>query len=77
MNIKIRLKEIFEDIFDLEEFDLNEEITADDLEEWDSLTNINLIVAIEKEFKIKLALGELQDMRNIGDIISIINRKLS
>ena len=53
MNQKERLQEIFRDIFDDEELIIREDMSANDIEDWDSLAQINLIIAIEKEFKVK------------------------
>ena len=53
MNQKERLQEIFRDIFDDEELVITEDMSANDIEDWDSLAQINLIIAIEKEFKVK------------------------
>ena len=56
------LTEIFRDIFDDEEIELTDETTADDIEDWDSLEQINLLVAIEKKFSIKFKLDEDDEM---------------
>ena len=76
-NIKDKVQEIFRDIFDEEELVISEETTADDIEEWDSLNHINIISAIEKEYKIKFALGELQAMKDVGEMIHLISVKSS
>ncbi|MDB4746590.1 acyl carrier protein [Verrucomicrobia bacterium] len=69
--ILVKLQEIFIDIFDDEDINLTFETTADDIEDWDSLSHINLVVAIEKDYKMKFALGELQDLKNVGDMCSM------
>ena len=74
--IKERLQEIFRDIFDMENLVLNESTGSDDIEEWDSLNHINLIVAVEKEFRIKFDLEEPQKLTNAGAIIDAIAAKL-
>ena len=53
------------------------ETSATDIEQWDSLTHLQMIAAIEKKFKIRFALGELQDLQNVGDMIQLIQAKLS
>ena len=70
-----KVQEIFRDIFDDDELTVTEETTADDIEEWDSLNHINLVNAIEKEYKIRFALGELQSMKNVGEMIHLISVK--
>ena len=50
--------------------------TAADVEGWDSLAHINLVVAIEKKYKVKFALGELQELKNVGDMADLLATKL-
>ncbi len=54
---------------------LKREMTASDLEDWDSLTHINLIVAAEKEFKVKFTTAEVAKLSNVGDLIDTISKK--
>ena len=68
------LTEIFRDIFDDEEIELTDETTADDIEDWDSLEQINLLVAIEKKFSIKFKLDEVSHLANVGDMVSLVQR---
>jgi acyl carrier protein len=49
--------------------------SASDVERWDSLTNINIIISLEGAFKIKFALGEIQELKNIGGIVDLIVEK--
>lgn len=76
-NIINELNNIFEDILDLEKISLNEFTTADDIEEWDSLNNIQIIVAIEKHFQIKFLTSEIENFKNIGEMINSIYQKLN
>ncbi len=70
------LEPIFRKVFDDDSILLQRETTSDDIEEWDSLTHMNLVVALELSFKIKFALGELQKLKNVGEMLDLINRKL-
>lgn len=68
------LTEIFRDIFDDEEIVLTDETTADDIEDWDSLEQINLLVAIEKKFSIKFKLDEVSHLANVGDMVNLVQK---
>lgn len=76
MEIKERLQEIFRDIFDDEELEIRENMSAKDIEDWDSLAQINLIIAIEKEFGVKFNLEEVSKLKNIGEMLAQIKSKL-
>lgn len=69
------LNEIFCDILDEEDLTLTEENSAEDVEDWDSLSHIQIIVAIEKHFNIKFTAFEVEQFNNVGDIITVIINK--
>lgn len=72
---KERLNKIFQDIFDDSTIQLRDDMTAKDVEAWDSLTHIDLIVAVEKDFHIRLTTSEVQKLQNVGDFIRLIAEK--
>jgi len=74
--IKNKMTEIFKDVLDDETIVLHRETTADDIEEWDSLNHITIIVAVEKEFGIKFDLGDIRQLKNVGEFIDLIQRKI-
>jgi len=71
-----RLNNVFRDVFDDDSISVNEETTAEDIEDWDSLEHINLVAAVEKEFGIKFSMGQIVSMKNVGEMIDIILEKL-
>ncbi len=73
-DIMAKLNEIFCDVFDDEDIVLTNETTADDIEDWDSLEQINLLVAIEKQFNIKFQLADVADLENVGAMADLVER---
>ncbi len=71
-----RLNSVFREFFDDEEIELDDETTADDIEDWDSLNHITLMAAVEDEFGIRFTMGEVSGMENVGEMVEIIKRKM-
>ncbi len=67
-----RLNTVFRDFFDDEDIELDEETTADDIDDWDSLNHITLMAAVEDEFGIRFTMGEVSGMKNVGEMAQII-----
>jgi acyl carrier protein len=76
-NILEELQSIFRDVLDQPHLKLTRESSASNVEDWDSLAHINLVTSIEQRYKVKFALGELQELKNVGDMIDLITVKLA
>ena len=68
--------DIFVDVLDLDEVALTDSTTADDIEEWDSLSHVQLVVAIEKAFGVKFTSLEIMKWKNVGELVDSIAQKL-
>ena len=76
-NIMSELQQIFRDLFDNNQIVLNEKFSSADLEEWDSIEHINLILQIEKHFGIRIEMTEVVELNAIENIINIIQNRIS
>ncbi len=75
-SIKERLNIIFQEVFDEDDLEIHDQMTAEDIEEWDSLMHITLVVAIEKEFEVRLNAAEVGKLENIGEMIKILIERI-
>jgi acyl carrier protein len=75
--IKAKLTPIFRGIFNDDSLILSNELNSNDIDRWDSLTHMILIAEIENLFSIKFKLKDLNKMKNVGDMVDIIDSKLS
>ena len=69
------VQEIFRDLFDDFSLVITTETNSTHLQDWDSLAHLSLVTAIERHFKIKFALGELQGIKDVGEMIALIEKK--
>ena len=76
MNVKEQVQEIFRDVFDDEELTITEATTSADIEDWDSFAQMNLIVAMEKKFKLKFDIKEINAIKNVGRMIELIESRI-
>ena len=72
-----QVQEIFRDVFDDDELVITRETDADDIEDWDSLMQIRLVVAMEKTFQVKFDITEVQSLQNVGEMADLIESKLA
>ena len=70
------LDDVFIDVLDNKDIRLNLNTTADDVDDWDSLNHIQLVVAIEKKFKIRFSSKEIQSWKNVGELVESIHSKI-
>jgi acyl carrier protein len=75
-NLLAEVQVIFRDVLDQPDLVLTRESNASTVDDWDSLSHINLIMAIERRYKIKFALGELKALENVGDLLDQITAKV-
>ena len=68
------VQEIFRDNFDDEALAITRTTSADDIEDWDSLEQINLLTAMEKKFGLKFRLEDVRGLKNVGDLLDLIER---
>jgi acyl carrier protein len=80
LSVKATVQEIFQEVFEDSNLEISEEMTAHDVERWDSLEHINLIIATENKFKIKFTTAEMSRFKgseqNVGSFIKMIESKL-
>ena len=68
------LTPIFQDVFDDESIVLTPQTNANDIEDWDSVAQIRLVVAIEKKFGIKFKTDDLENLNNVGEMAALITK---
>ncbi len=69
------VQEIFRDVFDDDELTISDQTNSDEIEDWDSLEHISLIVSMEKAFSMKFDIKEVNKLENVGEMIDLIKRK--
>lgn len=77
MDIIAELTPIFREVFDDDTIVITRQSTANDIDAWDSLSHMNMVMAVEVKFKIRFALGELQTLKNVGDLADLVEKKLA
>jgi acyl carrier protein len=70
-----RMQSVFRDILDDDGLVIRPEMTAADVEAWDSLSHFNLIDAIEREFKVRFTTAEVTSLKNVGDLAALVEKK--
>jgi acyl carrier protein len=74
-DIVARLTPIFRDVFNDNTLVVTDKLNAADVVTWDSLSNINMIVAVEKTFDVKFSIKDVRNLKNVGELLELIKRK--
>ena len=69
-----KLTEVFRDVFEDDEIEIGPQTTAQDIEDWDSLMHVSLIVAVEKRFSVRFSSGDVAALKNVGELVALIER---
>jgi acyl carrier protein len=70
-----KLAGIFRNVFDDESIEVRPELTADDVDEWDSLSHIRLVLTVERTFGVKFSASEIGKLKNVGEFVDLIRAK--
>lgn len=73
--ILARLNEVFQEVFDDEDLTVSRETTAPDVEGWDSLMHVRLVINVEKAFGVRFSSTEVAALKNVGDLVDLIETK--
>lgn len=71
-----RLNSIFRDVFHEDDIVVRPDLTAEDVDEWDSLSHIRLVLTVEKAFNVKFSASEIGNLKNVGEFVQLIQTKL-
>lgn len=71
------LTEVFQDVFDDDTLKPHDAMTAADVDDWDSLSHIRLVVSVEEKLGVRFTTIEINDLKNVGDFVSLIDRKVN
>lgn len=72
-----KIAAVMVDVFDVDDIEVTASTSADDIDEWDSLSHIRFIITLERLFKIKFLNEEIADLKNVGDLARVIQAKTS
>jgi acyl carrier protein len=74
--ILAQVRDIIADVLDQPDLQVTRDTTANDVEGWDSFNHINIVVAVESHFGIKVHTAEIEEVRNVGELIDLVEKKL-
>ena len=76
VEIFTKLTPIFQDVLDNDSIELSRSLTAGEVDEWDSLSHVRLIVAVERAFHVRFQSMEVADLKSVGDMVDLLQQKL-
>jgi acyl carrier protein len=76
VEVRTRLNKVFCDVFDDDSIKISDAMIAKDVEGWDSMMHVDLVVAVEREFGIKFTTKEVNNLANVGDFIHLIDSRI-
>lgn len=74
--IYARMGDVFQDVFDDDSIQVSPELSAKDVDGWDSLTHIRLILTVQKAFNVKFSTSEIGKLENVGDLVELIKSRV-
>lgn len=72
-----KVQEVMIDVFDVDDLEIDDATTAEDIEEWDSLSHIRFMISVERLFKFKFRNEEIAELKNVGELVTAIGKKLA
>ena len=72
-----KIKDIMIDVFDVDDLSVTDETSAGDVKEWDSLSHIRFMITVEKTFGVKFKTEEIAELKNVGELVRLVQAKLS
>ncbi len=76
MSIKEELTKVFEEVFDEDDLELTPDMTANDIEAWDSMSHVTMLMAVEDHFNVEFEQWEIMNLPNVGALLSLIEKKV-
>jgi acyl carrier protein len=67
-----RLQEVFREVFDNDELVISRQTTAADIDDWDSINHVNLVLAVERAFKVRLSSSGIANLKNVGELVDLL-----
>jgi acyl carrier protein len=76
-NIIEKVQTAMSDVFDIDDLQISADTTAEDIPEWDSLSHIRFMITLERMFKFKFLNEEITELKNVGDLVRVIEKKIA